>query len=73
MCLCEGPLSMLQRAIYNSALAFALCFCRASRSVKGDSMESSQVFSEHIENLGMYTTFYIPRNVTELFKTSIDI
>lgn len=39
-----------KQAVYNSALAFTSCLCRAWRSIRGEVLVPSQVFPEHVPN-----------------------
>lgn len=62
------PLTVCQ-TVYNSALVFTSCLCRASRSVRGENLG----FLMQAYDLHMPMTFQILGNVSELFKISMDI
>lgn len=67
--------STLKQLVDNFTLAFTSCLCKISESARRESLDPSQVFSEHVHSPGHeYSTIRhlaieVPRNMSELFKS----
>lgn len=68
--MCWGMPSTLSQAVYNSASTFMSCLYRASRSVRGERLLPSQVFSEYAYSQHLCMDY---RNMLEFLKAPTDI
>ena len=50
LCVCWEHASILRQAVYDSALAFTSCWCRAPESARSESLQPSQVFCGCVNN-----------------------
>ena len=51
-CTCWSMPLLLSQAVNNCAFPFTFCLCRASRSIRDESLESFQVFPKYVYRLG---------------------
>lgn len=71
MCCVGAYLLTLGQAVYNSALAFSSCLCRAWRSARGESLGPSRLFSKHVPSPGHIHAFLESQEFVKFFKTII--
>lgn len=68
--MCWGMTSMLQQTVYYSVLALAFTFClhRASKSIRGENLEFSQVFCDHAQVTNMHCSIDSQKYVRPFLK-----
>lgn len=71
MCCVGAYLLTLGQAVYDSALAFSPCLCRAWRSARGESLGPSQLFSKHVPSPGHIHAFLESQEFVKFLKTII--
>lgn len=73
LCVLWSTPSVLSQEVYNSALAFILYVCMASRSGRGESLDVLDFFLSMCIVLHICMAFQVPQNMSELFKARINI